>query len=120
MMSNYTDEATRLANQPYTTIVFRDMTTDGEYGYVAINPQLPGCVSDGDTPEEAIDNLLDARILYIETSLEDGLSIPKPLLANNVFIEIDMKELLGEEINSIPEDTKHPTQSVLLSHLAGS
>src|SRR5688572_33367163 len=111
-MSKYSDEAMLLANQPYTTIVFRDRTTDGEYGYVAINPQLPGCVSDGDTPEEAIDNLLDARILYIETSLEDGLVIPEPrILTRNIHIEIDMKELLGDEINTIPEDTKYPTQS---------
>jgi antitoxin HicB len=123
-MSKYTDEAKRLANQPYTTIVFRDMTTDGEYGYVAINPDLPGCVSDGDSPQEAINNLLDARILYIETSLEDSLAIPKPhILTKNIQIEIDMRELLGDEINAIPEDIKHPNNSQsasLISQFDGS
>ena len=104
----YSERAIQLANRPYTTIVFRDMTTDGEYGYVAINPQLPGCMSDGDTPDEAIHNLLDARTLYIETSLEDGLPVPDPILAPNLRIVVDMTELLGDEIDTIPEDVNHP------------
>ena len=46
--------------------------------YLARKPDLPGCMSQGDTPEEAVDNLRDARELYIRSLLEDGLDVPLP------------------------------------------
>lgn len=35
-------------------------------GYVAIVPALPGCVSQGDTRDEALANIREAAELYIE------------------------------------------------------
>lgn len=46
--------------------------------YLASNPELPGCMSQGETPDEAVDNLRDARALYIRSLLEDGLDVPEP------------------------------------------
>jgi len=41
---------------------------DEEYGgYVADVPQLPGCMSQGKTREEALANIHEAVELYIET-----------------------------------------------------
>jgi len=47
-----------------------------ESGYVAYAPALRGCVSQGQTREEALANLKDAMQLYVETLLEDGIPIP--------------------------------------------
>jgi predicted RNase H-like HicB family nuclease len=43
----------------------------GEGGYTVIVPALPGCVSEGNTREEAIKNIHEAIELYLEQA-EDG------------------------------------------------
>ncbi|HZF93521.1 MAG TPA: type II toxin-antitoxin system HicB family antitoxin [Allosphingosinicella sp.] len=47
-------------------------------GFVAIAPELPGCRSDGDTPEEALRNGYDAIACWIEAALEMGRTVPAP------------------------------------------
>ena len=50
----------------------------GEDGYwVAECPSLPGCISQGQTREEAIENIREAIALYIEALEADGLPVPK-------------------------------------------
>lgn len=50
----------------------------GEDGYwVAECPSLPGCVSQGRTKEEAIQNIKEAIEGYILVLQEDGLPVPK-------------------------------------------
>jgi hypothetical protein len=39
---------------------------------------LPGCMSDGETPEEAIANVRDAIATWIEAAHDLGRSIPAP------------------------------------------
>jgi predicted RNase H-like HicB family nuclease len=39
-----------------------------EGGYVVYAPSLPGCISEGDTKEEAIRNIKEAIELYLEPS----------------------------------------------------
>ena len=52
---------------------------DGEEGdWVARMPDLPGCVSDGADPNEAVLNVADAQRLWIETCIEDGQEVPLP------------------------------------------
>jgi Uncharacterized conserved protein len=45
-------------------------------GYTAIAPLLPGCISEGDTKEEALANIKEAIQLYIESLEADGEPIP--------------------------------------------
>jgi predicted RNase H-like HicB family nuclease len=47
-----------------------------EGGYTAIVPSLPGCVTFGDTIEEAIKMAKEAIELYIESLREKGEEIP--------------------------------------------
>ncbi len=47
-------------------------------GWFVQMPELPGCMSQGDTPEDAIASIRDAQRLWIECSLELGRSIPEP------------------------------------------
>jgi predicted RNase H-like HicB family nuclease len=45
-------------------------------GYVATVPALPGCVSQGDTREEALKNIEEAMELYLEDVKAAGEPIP--------------------------------------------
>ncbi|MGL4313404.1 MAG: type II toxin-antitoxin system HicB family antitoxin [Sphingomonas sp.] len=47
-------------------------------GFVAVAPELPGCRSDGATPEEALRNGYDAIACWIEAAIEMGRPIPDP------------------------------------------
>jgi predicted RNase H-like HicB family nuclease len=47
-------------------------------GYLATIPDLPGCMSDGETPEEALHNVQDAIESWIEAAKEWKQEIPKP------------------------------------------
>ena len=47
-------------------------------GYSAYSPDLPGCVSAGDTAEETEKNMREAIEFHIEGTLQEGLSIPLP------------------------------------------
>jgi predicted RNase H-like HicB family nuclease len=42
-----------------------------EGGFTAYVPSLPGCISEGDTREEALANIAEAIQLYLEPSEED-------------------------------------------------
>jgi predicted RNase H-like HicB family nuclease len=53
-------------------IIYRD--EDGFW--VAECPSLPGCISQGETREEAIINIREAIQLYIEVLEEDGMNVP--------------------------------------------
>lgn len=55
----------------------------GEDGYWVVEcPSLKGCVSQGQTKEEAIENIKEAIDGYIAALNEDGLSIPEENFEN--------------------------------------
>ena len=56
-----------------------------EGGYTVTVPALPGCISEGDTVEDAIKNMREAIELYLETD-EDQL----PTGDNIQVIEVTM------------------------------
>jgi antitoxin HicB len=47
-------------------------------GYLATVPDLPGCMSDGETPEEALKNVQEAIASWIEAAVEWKMDVPKP------------------------------------------
>lgn len=49
-----------------------------EGNYSAYVPDLPGCVSVGDTIEEVKQNIQEAIEFHLEGIQEDGLPIPQP------------------------------------------
>ncbi|MCS7219261.1 MAG: type II toxin-antitoxin system HicB family antitoxin [Thermus sp.] len=54
------------------------LVPEPEGGFTALVPDLEGCVSVGETEEEALANLEEARQLWIETAYEHGDEIPLP------------------------------------------
>lgn len=53
------------------------LESQDEGGFTVTVPALPGCVSEGDTREEALINIKEAIELYIEILKEDGKPIPQ-------------------------------------------
>jgi antitoxin HicB len=54
------------------------LSEDDGGGYLATVPDLPGCMSDGATPEEALKNVQEAIASWIESAREWKLDVPKP------------------------------------------
>jgi len=57
-------------------------------GYTVMVPLLPGCISEGDTKEEALANIREAIELYIESLQEDGEPIPTEELVEEAVVEV--------------------------------
>jgi predicted RNase H-like HicB family nuclease len=54
------------------------LLSQDEDGYFVVEvPSLPGCVSQGQTREEALENIKEAIELHIEVLLERGEPIPE-------------------------------------------
>lgn len=67
----------------YTVVLEQEQ--DG--GYVVSVPALPGCVSQGDTRQEAIANIREAIELYVEDCRASG--DPVPTEAGKEFVDVD-------------------------------
>jgi predicted RNase H-like HicB family nuclease len=60
----------------------------GEGGYTVYVPLLPGCISEGDTEEEAMTNIKEAIELYIESLTDDGEPIPSEDSVEEAVVEV--------------------------------
>jgi len=56
----------------------RPLAKDEGGGWLITYPELPGCMSDGETPEEAIANGRDAVIAWLKAAEESGREMPRP------------------------------------------
>lgn len=70
----------------YMTLFYRmEIIEDpDEGGYVVSYPDLPGCITCGEMMGSAIANAFDAKKVWIEAALEDGMDIPKPNSLENI------------------------------------
>jgi len=70
---------------PYTFIVQPYQEPDeGEFYYISKILELDGCISDGETQEEALANLREAMGGWLEAKLENGFEVPEPLAENSL------------------------------------
>jgi antitoxin HicB len=60
-------------------VIIEPLSEEDGGGFVAFAHGLPGCMSDGETQEEAIANLRDAIVSWIEEAERLGREIPKPM-----------------------------------------
>ena len=63
---------------PYTTRIVVCVDSGSAPPYMAQVDELPGCEAQGASEAEALEELADARRLFIETMIEDGVEIPEP------------------------------------------
>ena len=59
----------------YELIIF---WSDKDDAFLVEIPELPGCMADGKTREEAVNNAEEVIKLWIETARSLGRKIPKP------------------------------------------
>ena len=60
---------------PYRMEIVED---SDEGGFVASYPDLPGCISCGESVEAAAANAQDAKRAWLEAAMEDGIAIRVP------------------------------------------
>jgi antitoxin HicB len=58
--------------------ILRPLSAEEGGGYLIEYPDLPGCMSDGETAEEALHNGQDALQAYLKDLQASGESIPMP------------------------------------------
>jgi antitoxin HicB len=68
------EEIERFASLPYAI----ELWPCEEGGFFVEIPDLPGCMSQGETAEEAFEMIEDAKRGWIEIHLEDGHEVPLP------------------------------------------
>ena len=61
-------------NLPYTI----EMIFDPDHKWFVRVKELPGCMSQGEDPNDAIEMIQDAMRAWIDISIEDGDAIPEP------------------------------------------
>jgi predicted RNase H-like HicB family nuclease len=61
-------------------IVIEPLSEADGGGFLATVPELPGCMSDGETRGEALANVEDAIATWIHSDRKMGRSIPEPRL----------------------------------------
>lgn len=59
-------------------VLLSPLTQEDGGGFMATVPDLPGCMSDGATPQEAYANVQDAIAMWLQAARQQGRSIPPP------------------------------------------
>ena len=72
------EEVKAILARPYT----REMIKNEDGTWFARIVEFAGCMTEGDTAEEAFGNLENAMSAWVETHMEDGDSIPLPLTSD--------------------------------------
>lgn len=81
----------------YSVQIEADQTTESETPiFLASIRELPGCMAQGVTVAEAMKNLAEVKIEFIESLLEDNLSVPVgiPLTRTASLAEPDTEEVI--------------------------
>ncbi len=59
-------------------IMIAPLSPEDGGGFLATVPDLPGCMTDGDTPEAALAGITDAIAEWIDAAQHLGRAIPSP------------------------------------------
>ncbi len=94
-----------MAGDEYVTIVTLEQLADGTSTYFAYHPELPGCMSDGESIEEARRNLAAATEVCLEHLRASALAVPRPML---LFGELrkppEIVNRIGDDVKCAPRD----------------
>jgi antitoxin HicB len=72
-------DKTLIDSYPFT---IRPLAEEDGGGFAIEYPDLPGCISDGSTPEEALKHGSDAVKAYLRSCIKHGDAVPKPSAAS--------------------------------------
>lgn len=57
-----------------------------EGGFTVYVPALPGCISEGETEEEALENIREAIELYLDESFTERIGAEKPAVMREITV----------------------------------
>ena len=107
-------KAEKLAKQPYQVQVFQDFTTEGKLVHVALVPELPGCVTHGNSAPEAKARLEMVKTDFIYFLLEDDLEVPEPArIATNESLQVGSTVGAGEDSAPLTFGVKTVRQRII-------
>jgi len=69
------------------------LAPEAERGYSVICPAIPGCVSQGDSLEEAVASIREAILLCLDVRKDEGLPLP-----------VETPDVVAEEIRACLRD----------------
>ncbi len=92
MKADQLELAEEFASRPYQIELQAYETPDGQPYFFGRVREMPGCVSDGETEQEAKANVRLAMIDFIYFLLEDGLAVPEPRTFDK-FITVNMSAI---------------------------
>lgn len=107
-------------------VQLRPLTSEEGGGWLITVPDLPGCMSDGETPEEALKNIADAIHGWIEAARLDGASVPSPSVGKaysgrfGVRISRDLHRKLVEKAQEEGVSLNHLVAELLASGIEHS
>ena len=76
-----------ILDKPYTRILIRN--EDGSYTAQIL--EFPGCVAEGDTPDEAMSDLDKAASSWIEVAVKQNEAVPEPLTSYGYSGKINLR-----------------------------
>ncbi|MCE2488522.1 MAG: type II toxin-antitoxin system HicB family antitoxin [Anaerolineae bacterium] len=71
-------KAGKLADRPFSVEAQKSQLLDRSIVVVVANPELPGCMAQGDTLKQALAELKEARQEYLFPILKAGRQVPEP------------------------------------------
>lgn len=86
-----------MAKLTYLAVIEKGPTSYGAYA-----PDVPGCGSTGDTPEEALTNLREALELYLESIADAGETPPRPAHIEAQFVDVELDTLSARAAHRAP------------------
>jgi len=91
-------------------------------GFVAEHRDLPGCITQGDTLAEAMDNLAVAKRLWITTAAEHGDEVPQPSTDDRFGgrVLVRMPRSLHRRLFERAQDEGVSLNQLVVAMLAGS
>ena len=87
-----------LMSKSYTVTLEPLSTTEGD-GYVARIPDLPGITGCyGQTPEEALKDLEEAKTLYFQAAIDSNFTVPEPIETLSGQLKVKLPKSLHREL----------------------
>jgi len=89
-------------------IVIEPISDEDGGGYMATVPDLYGCMSDGETRQEALENVLDAITEWLEGNAELGREVPPPghTMENGLKQNAQIVEHIQSQASAIEEQNE--------------
>jgi antitoxin HicB len=86
-----------MTNDPEYPVVLRPLAPEDGGGWIALVPDLPGCMSDGESADEALHNVRDAIEEWKDAAARLGRPVPAPDASLDRSFETDMPEHIRRE-----------------------